>query len=93
VRASAAGAWALVDPAGFAMNREGTPYLALQVLMDVDHALRAVSEESFGPVVGVMRVRSDDEAIALMNDSSLGLTASIWSEDVDTAPAFAAKSR
>jgi acyl-CoA reductase-like NAD-dependent aldehyde dehydrogenase len=86
--AVAAGARALVDPSGFAMNQEGTPYLAPQVLVDVDHSMRVMNEESFGPVVGIMRVRSDDEAIALMNDSSLGLTASIWSEDVGTALAL-----
>jgi len=42
-------------------------------------------EESFGPVVGIMRVESDEEAVSLMNDSCFGLTASIWSADVERA--------
>ncbi|MBI1318721.1 MAG: aldehyde dehydrogenase family protein [Candidatus Hydrogenedens sp.] len=86
--AVAAGAKALVDPAGFAENREGTPYLAPQLLVDVDHSMRVMNEETFGPVAGIMKVQSDEEAVALMNDSDLGLTASIWSEDVDAALAL-----
>ena len=62
-------------------------YLAPQVLTDVDHAMSVMSEESFGPVVGIMKVKADEEAIALMNDSPYGLTASIWTSDVDAAEA------
>ncbi|MEE9588882.1 MAG: aldehyde dehydrogenase family protein [Hyphomicrobiaceae bacterium] len=80
-----AGAKALIDASGFSADEEGTPYLAPQVLVDVDHAMRVMSEESFGPVVGIMKVRSDDEAITLMNDSEFGLTASVWTEDADAA--------
>lgn len=80
-----AGAKALIDVSGFAADEEGTPYLAPQVLVDVDHAMRVMSEESFGPVVGIMKVGSDDEAITLMNDSEFGLTASVWTEDADAA--------
>ncbi len=79
------GATALVDPAGFDKAAEGTPYLAPQVLIDVDHSMRVMSEESFGPVVGIMRVASDEEAIELMNDSEYGLTAAIWTTDADAA--------
>ncbi len=79
------GAKALVDPAKFAANKEGTPYLAPQVLINVDHSMRVMTEESFGPVVGIMKVKSDEEAIALMNDSEFGLTASIWTADEDVA--------
>ena len=79
------GAKALIDPSKFAANKEGTPYLAPQVLINVDHSMRVMSEESFGPVVGIMKVTSDDEAIALMNDSKFGLTASIWTADEDAA--------
>ena len=46
-----------------------------------------MTEETFGPVVGLMAVKDDDEAIALMNDSRYGLTASIWSSDADAAVA------
>ena len=79
------GARALVDPKLFPSSAAGAPYLAPQVLVDVDHGMRVMSEESFGPVVGIMRVRGDDEAVALMNDSAYGLTAAIWTEDADAA--------
>jgi len=79
--AVAAGAHALVDPKIFPADKEGTPYLAPQVLIDVDHSMRVMSEETFGPVVGIMKVASDEEAIRLMNDSAYGLTASIWTTD------------
>jgi acyl-CoA reductase-like NAD-dependent aldehyde dehydrogenase len=83
-----AGATALVDAAKFAADEAGTPYLAPQVLIDVDHGMRLMVEESFGPVIGVMAVKSDDEAIALMNDSAFGLTASIWTLDEERALAI-----
>jgi acyl-CoA reductase-like NAD-dependent aldehyde dehydrogenase len=82
------GAHALIDPRGFAADAPGTPYLAPQVLVDVDHSMRVMAEESFGPVVGIMRVDGDDEAVALMNDSAYGLTASVWTTDVDAAVAI-----
>lgn len=86
--AVAAGAKALIDPKAFAMDKEATPYLAPQILVNVDHTMRVMNEETFGPVMGVMKVHSDDEAIALMNDSDLGLTASLWTQDVDVARAL-----
>ncbi|HSG66366.1 MAG TPA: aldehyde dehydrogenase family protein, partial [Gammaproteobacteria bacterium] len=86
--AIAAGARALIDPAAFPANAPGTPYLAPQVLVNVDHDMRIMSEETFGPAVGIMKVRSDDEAIALMNDSRYGLTASIWTRDEQAAIAI-----
>ncbi len=58
------------------------PYLSPQVLVDVTHEMTVMREETFGPVVGIMKVRSDEEAIALMNDSRYGLTASLWTEDI-----------
>ena len=86
--ALAKGARAHVDAKAFAADAAGTAYLSPQVLTDVDHQMSVMVEESFGPVVGIMKVRSDDEAIALMNDSPYGLTASIWSGDVDAAEAI-----
>ena len=86
--AVAAGAKALIDPAGFEADAPGTPYLAPQVLVDVDHSMRVMSEESFGPVIGIMKVGSDEEAIGLMNDSPFGLTAAVWTEDTEAAIAI-----
>ncbi len=79
------GAKALIDPKKFSEAKSGTCYLAPQVVVDVDHSMRLMTEESFGPVIGIMKVRSDDEAIKLMNDSDYGLTAAIWTEDQDAA--------
>jgi acyl-CoA reductase-like NAD-dependent aldehyde dehydrogenase len=79
--AIAKGAKAHLDPNAFAANKDGTPYLAPQVLTNVDHSMKVMVEESFGPVVGIMKVKSDEEAIKLMNDSPYGLTASIWTTD------------
>ncbi len=88
--AVAAGAKPLIDPANFPAD-DGGAYLAPQVLVNVDHSMRVMMEESFGPVVGIMKVSSDEEAIRLMNDSPYGLTASIWTEDYDTAAKIGAQ--
>ncbi|WP_274380652.1 aldehyde dehydrogenase family protein [Oleomonas cavernae] len=55
------------------------------MLIEVDHAMRVMTEETFGPVAGIMKVKSDEEAIALMNDSPYGLTAAIWTSDAQAA--------
>ncbi len=68
-------------------------YLAPQVLTGVDHDMAVMLEESFGPVVGIMKVRDDAEAMRLMNDSPYGLTASIWTQDLDAAERRRATSR
>ena len=83
--AIAAGAKSLIDPGEFSAARDGTPYMAPQVLVNVDHSMRLMSEESFAPVIGIMHVKSDEEAIALMNDSQYGLTAAIWTSDPEAA--------
>jgi acyl-CoA reductase-like NAD-dependent aldehyde dehydrogenase len=79
------GARSLVDAREFPADKEGTPYMAPQVLVDVNHAMRLMNEESFAPVIGIMKVKGDEEAIALMNDSAYGLTAAIWTSDADAA--------
>ena len=66
-------------------DKPGSPYIAPEVLTDVNHQMSVMREESFGPIVGIMKVRNDEEAIALMNDSPYGLTASIWTTDSDHA--------
>jgi len=79
------GAKPLIDPKKFSADRPGSPYLAPQLLTGVDHSMAIMTEETFGPAHGIMKVRSDEEAIRLMNDSPFGLTASIWTEDVEAA--------
>jgi acyl-CoA reductase-like NAD-dependent aldehyde dehydrogenase len=79
------GAKPLIDEKKFPASKPGTPYLAPQVLVDVDHSMAVMTEESFGPVVGIMKVKSDEEALKLMNDSPYGLTASIWTKDAAAA--------
>ncbi len=76
-----AGATAHVDEAAFPASKAGTPYLAPQVLTGVNHQMSVMREESFGPVIGIMAVSGDDEAVELMNDSRFGLTASVWTGD------------
>ncbi|MFG6499086.1 aldehyde dehydrogenase family protein [Sulfitobacter sp. 1A13191] len=83
--AVAAGAKAHIDrmPAD-----DGGAYLTPQVLTDVTHEMRVMRDESFGPVVGIMPVKDDEEAIALMNDSQFGLTAAIFTADAEAAEAI-----
>jgi acyl-CoA reductase-like NAD-dependent aldehyde dehydrogenase len=83
--AVARGARQLIDQTSFAASAPGTAYLAPQVLVDVDHSMPIMREETFGPAVGIMKVASDEEAVRLMNDSDFGLTAAIFSTDTARA--------
>ena len=85
------GARPLIDASDFPAAKNSGPYLAPQVLVDVDHDMEVMWEETFGPVVGIMKVDGDDRAVELMNDSPYGLTASIWTQDYDTAAALGAQ--
>ena len=70
---------------------DGGAYLTPQVLTGVTHEMRVMRDESFGPVVGIMPVADDEEAIALMNDSVFGLTAAIFTRDAAAAEAIGAR--
>lgn len=74
------GAKALINQSTFERHGQGS-YMAPQVLVNVNHSMRIMTEETFGPVVGIMPVKDDQEALDLINDSTYGLTASIWSTD------------
>lgn len=82
------GAKAHLNPDEFIYDKPGTPYLAPQLLTHVNHKMRVMNEESFGPVLGIMSVENDDEAIALMNDSRYGLTASVFTCDLQAGVAI-----
>jgi acyl-CoA reductase-like NAD-dependent aldehyde dehydrogenase len=89
VRAAVAqGARQLIDQSAFEASLPGTPYLAPQVLVGVDHSMGIMREETFGPAVGIMKVDSDQQAVQFMNDSAFGLTAAIYSNDLERAQAI-----
>ena len=83
------GASQLIEESAFPASAPGTPYLAPQILVGVDHSMPIMREETFGPAVGIMRVSSDEEAVRLMNDSEFGLTAAIFSADAARAESLA----
>ena len=83
-----AGAKPAIGEQEFAAGRNGTPYVAPQLLLNAGQGSTVMREEIFGPVAGILKVRSDEEAVKLMNDSAFGLTAAIWTEDADAALAL-----
>lgn len=76
------GAIAHIHPRDFVLDKPGSAYLAPQVLTEVNHRMRLMNEETFGPVVGIMKVSSDEEAVSLMNDSDYGLTAAVFTTNI-----------
>lgn len=88
--AIADGATPLIEKQNFPAD-DGGAYLMPQILVGVNHGMRVMREESFGPVVGIMPVSGDDEALELMNDSDFGLTASLWTADPDRALALGSR--
>ncbi len=87
--AQAAGARPLIDADAFEVPDTSPCYVAPQAFDGVDHSMALMREETFGPTVGIMKVASAEEGVALMNDSRYGLTASLWSTDLDRAEALA----
>ena len=85
--AISSGAKPLIDPLFFPQD-SGT-YVMPQIFVDVTHSMSIMRDESFGPVVGIMPVENDQEAIKLMNDSPFGLTASVWTQDISRAEEIA----
>jgi acyl-CoA reductase-like NAD-dependent aldehyde dehydrogenase len=86
VRASVeAGARPAIEEREFPRSKAGTAYLAPQLLLDAPPGCAVMREEIFGPVAGVMKVRTDAEAVAQMNDSVFGLTAAVWTSDAAAA--------
>ncbi|MCW8385255.1 aldehyde dehydrogenase family protein [Fluoribacter dumoffii] len=86
--ALAQGAVAHIDPQKFIWDKPGSAYMAPQILTEVNHEMRIMTEETFGPVVGIMPVDSDEEAISLMNDSKYGLTATVFTQDIEAGIAI-----
>ncbi len=86
--AESSGAKRLIDESKFTIPREDNCYVSPQVMVDVNHDMRFMMEETFGPAVGIMPVDDDKEAKNLMNDSPYGLTASIWTKDLEFAKEF-----
>ncbi|MGH8254437.1 MAG: aldehyde dehydrogenase family protein [Steroidobacteraceae bacterium] len=83
-----AGARPVIDERAFTHSKPGTPYVAPQLLLDAPPNSTVMREEIFGPVAGVAKVKSDAEAVALMNDSAFGLTAAVWTRDEAAALAI-----
>jgi len=79
------GAKKMIDENKFIFPKEHKNYLVPQVLTNVNHDMNFMTEETFGPCVGIMKVKDENEAIKLMNDSPYGLTASIWTKDLEIA--------
>mgnify|MGYP002701206372 CR=1 FL=1 len=79
------GAKKIINENKFKFPKEHKNYLVPQILTNVNHEMDFMTEETFGPCVGIMKVKSENEAIKLMNDSPYGLTASIWTKDLEIA--------
>jgi acyl-CoA reductase-like NAD-dependent aldehyde dehydrogenase len=74
--------------ASFQSPPAGGNYVAPKILVNVDHTMVVMREETFGPIVPVQKVSSDEHAIRLMNDSDYGLTASVWTKDIEAGKAI-----
>ena len=82
------GAKNVVEKNKFKISEDSNCYVSPSVLINVDHNMKFMMEETFGPTVGIMKVKNEDEAAHLMNDSPYGLTACIWTSDKEFAEQF-----
>ena len=82
------GAKDIIDKTNFKISNDSNCYVSPSVLVNVDHTMKFMIEETFGPTVGIMKVNNEDEALNLMNDSPYGLTACIWTSDKEFAEKF-----
>lgn len=78
------------DPSFVSVPQKGS-YVAPKILVNVDHSMRVMQEETFGPVIPIAKVATDEEAVLLMNDSTYGLTASVWTKGVALGQGIAEK--
>ena len=85
------GAKDIIDKSNFKIENDNNCYVSPSVLVDVDHSMKFMMDETFGPSVGIMKVSNENEAIKLMNDSPYGLTASVWTADKEFALSFGKK--
>ncbi len=83
--ALAKGGTALLDPGRFPADQPGSAYLAPQLIAGADHSMQLMTQETFGPLLGIQKVADDSEAIRLMNDSNYGLTAVLYSRNIESA--------
>ena len=82
------GAQDIIRKENFKISEDNNCYVSPSVLVNVDHSMKFMMEETFGPSVGIMKVKNENEAAELMNDSPYGLTACIWTSDKEFAQSF-----
>jgi len=82
------GANDIIEKTNFKIEEDSNCYVSPSVLINVDHSMKFMMEETFGPTVGIMKVNNEDQAAQLMNDSPYGLTACIWTSDMEFAKKF-----
>ena len=91
INATNQGARNIIDKNKFKIDDGLNCYVSPSALVNVNHSMKYMKEECFGPTVGIMKVRNEKEAINLMNDSDYGLTASVWTSDKEFAQSMGAK--
>lgn len=85
------GAKNIIDSNKFKADDGTNCYVSPSALIQVDHSMEFMKRETFGPTVGIMKVKNEEDAINLMNDSAYGLTASIWTSDKEFAQSMGSK--